>query len=233
MNHLQKDSRRMTFDYIVVGTGPAGAVIAKTLTDNKRNSVLVLEAGENNDKDKPIRDSTFALELEEHFFPQYFWQGQGVPQEELDERSFEWTTGRLLGGGSSINGEQYVRPTSAVFREWERLLGPLWSPQQAINHFKMLESYNGKTNNPDVHGFNGRLDIRQAPVNPTAMAKKLVSAMEQATGFPRILDYNDPRTPLGPFTRWKLFQKTGRSTRKFINCLSFIRYYEREWLWCK
>lgn len=88
-------SRKLTFDYIIVGTGPAGAVIAKTLSDNKEVSVLVLEAGGNNDKDTPIKDSTFALELEEQFFPQYFWQGEGVPQEELDERAFEWTTGRL------------------------------------------------------------------------------------------------------------------------------------------
>ena len=46
------------FDYIIVGTGPAGAVLAKTLSDDKKTSVLVLESGENNDKDKPIRDST-------------------------------------------------------------------------------------------------------------------------------------------------------------------------------
>lgn len=44
-------------------------------------------------------------------------------------------------------------------------------------------------------------------MNPTTMAKKLVSAIEQATGFKEILDYNDPKTPLGPFTRWQLFQK--------------------------
>jgi len=208
MNQLQKNSEKLNFDYIVVGTGPSGSVIAKTLTDDKKTSVLVLEAGEDNDEDKPIRDSTFAPELEEHFFPQYFWQGEGIPQEGLDERSFEWTTGRLLGGGSSINGEQYVRPTSTVFKKWERLLGSLWSPQQAIENFKILEKYNGKTHSPDVHGFNGRIDIRQAPKNPTTMAKKLVSAMEQATGFQRILDYNDPRTPIGPFTRWQLFQQS-------------------------
>lgn len=95
MSQLRRNNRKLTFDYIVVGTGPAGAIIAKTLTDNKKTSVLVLEAGENNDKDKPIRDSTFAPELEERFFPQYFWQGEGIPQEGLDERSFEWTTGRL------------------------------------------------------------------------------------------------------------------------------------------
>jgi choline dehydrogenase len=201
-----RNSGKLVYDYIIIGTGPAGAVIAKTLTDDKKTSVLVLEAGENHDRDQPIRDSTFALELEERFFPQYFWQGAGIPQEGLDERSFEWTTGRLLGGGSSINGEQYVRPTSAVFQEWETLLGPLWSPQQAIYNFKKLEKYNGTTDNPDVHGFHGQINIRQTPANPTAMAKKLVLAIEQATGLKEILDYNNPKTPLGPFTRWQLYQ---------------------------
>lgn len=199
-------NRKLIFDYIVVGTGPAGAVIAKTLTDDKRTSVLMLEAGSNNDRDRPIRDSTFAPELEEQFFPQYFWQGEGIPQKELDDRSFEWTTGRLSGGGSSINGEQYVRPTSDVLRQWEKLLGPIWSPTNAIRRFKKLENYNGKTNNPSARGFSGRIDIRQAPKNPTSMARKLTAAIERATGFPEILDYNDPKTPLGPFTRWQLFQ---------------------------
>lgn len=87
--------KNLTYDYIVVGTGPAGSVIAKTLTDDKQISVLVLESGGNHDKDIPIKDSTFALELEESYSPDYFWQGEGVPQEGLDGRSFEWTTGRL------------------------------------------------------------------------------------------------------------------------------------------
>ncbi|MEF2968695.1 GMC family oxidoreductase [Paenibacillus sp. M1] len=199
-------NRKLTFDYIVVGTGPAGAVIAKTLTDNKKTSVLVLEAGENNDHDTAIRDSSNAAELEENFFPQYFWQGEGVPQQGLDDRAFEWTTGRLSGGGSSINGEQYVRPTSAVFREWEKLLGPLWSPRRAVLRFKRLEDYNGRTRNKAARGFNGRLDIRQAPLKPTRMARKLTAAIERATGLPEILDYNDPKTPIGPFTRWQLYQ---------------------------
>lgn len=200
------ENTKLTFDYIVIGSGPAGAVIAKILSDDKKTSVLVLEAGENNDKDEPIMDSTFAPELEERFFPNYFWQGEGVAQRGLDDRAFEWTTGRLSGGGSSINGEQYVRPTSAVFREWERLLGPIWSPQRVNRRFKRLEKYNGKTNNAGAHGFHGRIDIRQAPTSPTPMAKKLSVAIKQATGFPVIVDYNDPKSPLGPFTRWQLYQ---------------------------
>jgi choline dehydrogenase len=207
VRNLQRKIGRLTFDYICIGTGPAGAVIAKTLTDDKKTAVLVLEAGENKDRDRPIQDSTFAPELEEQFFAQYFWQGEGVPQDEVDERTFEWTTGRLAGGGSSINGEQYVRPTAAVFSKWERLLGPIWSQRRAMQRFKRMERFNGETHNAKAHGFHGRINIRQAPQNPTLMANKLVSAIEQATGFDQILDYNDPETPLGPFTRWQLFQK--------------------------
>lgn len=207
MSESKKKDGKIIFDYIVVGSGPAGSVLAKKLTDDKKTSVLVLEAGENNDRDTPISNSTFALELEELYLPQYFWQGEGVPQEKVNERSFEWTTGRLLGGGTSINTQQYVRPTSAVFQQWEKLLGPLWSPKNATRTFRKMENYNGKTNNKEVHGYKGLIDIRQAPENPTPMSKKLVSAIEKATGFRKILDYNDPKTPLGPFTRWQLFQQ--------------------------
>lgn len=199
--------KNLTYDYIVVGTGPAGSVIAKTLTDDKRTSVLVLESGGNHDKDIPIKDSTFALELEESYSPNYFWQGEGVPQEGLDGRSFEWTTGRLSGGGSSINGEQYVRPTAAVLSKWERLLGPIWSPDKATRRFKHLEKFNGSTTNKSAHGYRGRISIRQAPENPTPMAQKLATAIERASGYPIILDYNDPDTPLGSFTRWQLYQQ--------------------------
>jgi len=199
--------KNLSYDYIVVGTGPAGAVIAKTLTDDKQTSVLVLESGGNHDKDIPIKDSTFASELEESYSPNYFWQGEGIPQEGLNGRSFEWTTGRLSGGGSSINGEQYVRPTAAVLTKWERLLGPLWSPDKAIRSFKQLENFNGSTTNMDAHGYKGKINIRQAPEAPTRMAQKLATAIERASGYPIILDYNDPDTPLGSFTRWQLYQK--------------------------
>ncbi|PID25249.1 GMC family oxidoreductase [Sporosarcina sp. P7] len=201
-------NNQSTFDYIVVGTGPAGATIARKLTDTKQNSVLVLEAEDNNSKEQPIRDSLFALPsiLTDDFFPRYFWQGKSVPQKNVMGRSFDWTGGRTLGGGTSINNNQYVRPSQANMKQWENLLGPLWSPEQETYQFSKLENYNGQTENPNARGYNGQLDIRQAPANPTTMAEKLVRAMEKATGFKRILDYNDPNTPLGPFTRWQLYQ---------------------------
>lgn len=195
------------YDYIVIGAGPAGSVIAKTLTDDRNHSVLLLESGENNNTNDPIRDSTFAFKLITNYFPQYFWQDDGIPQANVNNRAFLWTGGRILGGGTSVNIEQYVRPTKAVIREWEKLNGIEWSPRAVTKRFKEIERYNGLTNNPEVHGYNGPLDVRQAPKVPTTMSKKIVSAIVRATGFNEILDYNSPNTPLGPFTRWQLTQK--------------------------
>lgn len=189
------------YDYVVIGTGPAGATLAKTLSDNKRNSVLLLEAGENNDADVPIQNSTFAPLLQGLFFANYFWQGVGVPQEELNNRVFPWTGGRLLGGASSVNRELYVRPTPSVIDKWEDLLGSTWSNEAVIQRFIELEDYNGRTDDPQFRGFKGRLDVRQAPVQPTVMAEKFALAIQRATGFDEILDYNDPKTPIGPYTR--------------------------------
>lgn len=200
--------KKQTFDYVIVGTGTAGSVLAKRLTDDKKTSVLTLEAGENNSHERPIRDSRYAPPtiLTDDFTPQYFWQGKGVPQKSVNNRTFQWTGGRTLGGTSSVNNEQYVRPSQMNMKQWEDSLGPLWSPKRETEQFIRLERYNGGTYNRDARGYNGRLNIRQAPVRPTKMAEKLVSALEKATGCPEVLDYNDPNTPIGPFTRWQLYQ---------------------------
>ena len=108
----------MTFDYIIVGSGPAGCFLAKALSDNDKNSVLLLESGENNNNDPLIKISTNETKLY-NYYPQFFWQGVTKAYPTLNDRHFTWSTGRLLGGGSSVNGEQYVRPTPAVLEQWE------------------------------------------------------------------------------------------------------------------
>lgn len=171
---------QLSFDYIIVGTGPAGAVLAKKLTDNKRTSVLALEAGDNNGAEQPIRDSLFAPPpiLTDKFLAEYFWQGKGLPQKNAKNQTFQWTGGRTFGGTTSVNNEQYVRPSQINMKQWEDMLGPLWSPERETYQFSRLEKYNGATSNPEARGFDGRLNIRQTPAYPTVMVEKFVSAME-------------------------------------------------------
>lgn len=204
----EKNKPDNSFDYIVIGTGTAGSVLAKKLTDDHKTSLLSLEAGDNNSDERPIRDSRFAppFILRDNYTPEYYWPGLGKPQESVDHRSFVWTGGRTLGGTSSVNNEQYVRPSQRNMKQWEEELGSLWSPKRETYLFTKLEKYNGGSHSPQARGYDGRLDIRQTPVKPTKMVEKLVTAMEQASGIQRILDYNDPSTPIGPFSRWQLYQ---------------------------
>jgi len=73
--------------------------------------------------------------------------------------------------------------------------------------YKEFEKYTGLTNNPKARGKKGDVEIRQTPVDSTSMAQKFVDATISATGISEILDYNDPKTPMGPFTRWQLYQR--------------------------
>lgn len=199
--------RGYTADYVVVGLGAAGAGVAKLLSDDRGTSVIAIEAGANHDNDEPIKNSTFAPILEEEYFPQYFYQLQQVVQPAVNNSEFNYVTGRLFGGGSSINGEQYVQGSRELYQQWQALLGASWSAESIHQTFMSLENFHGETTNPAERGFKGPVSIRQAPVNPTTMATKFVEATALATGFDEILDYNVPQTPIGPFTRWQLFQK--------------------------
>lgn len=195
-------------DYVVVGMGAAGAGVAKILSDDKDASVIGIEAGGDLDNAIPIFDSTYAPILESDYFPEYFYQLSQVVQRDAGSGDFNYTTGRLLGGGSSINGEQYVQGSEINYSQWAPLVGREWSTQKIFSAFKHIENYEGISPAPTQRGHNGLVHIRQAPVVPTTMAIKFVTAVAEATGYPEIIDYNDRATPIGPFTRWQLFQQS-------------------------
>ena len=195
-------------DYVIVGSGAAGALIANKLSKGNCHSVIVLEAGSNHDTDSLISDSFNANILPVNYISQYFWtNGPTIPQPDVYDNTLDYTGGRLLGGSTSINGMQYVRGTKDLFKNWENILQDKdYSPENITRLYTEFENYMGPSTT--VRGKCGLMDIRISPetnITP-AMATKFVQAVTNVTGYPEIIDYNDNNTPIGPFIRWQLYQ---------------------------
>ena len=105
-----------TFDYVIVGAGSAGCVLADRLTEDGRNSVLVLESG-GSDRSIFIQMPT-ALSIPMNM-PKYDWLYHTEPEPGLGGRKLHTPRGKVLGGSSSINGLVYVRGNPLDFDRWE------------------------------------------------------------------------------------------------------------------
>ena len=200
-------------DFVVIGMGAGGALVLRMLKD-AGFSAIGLESGVNYDKDPLISESTNAGIIEEQYGWKFFYQRPTINNKDLattehpNGRHLNYTTGRMLGGGTSINGMQYVRSPSEYWDRYAAINGSRWNSTHITNAYIQLENFFGVPGayNPSVHGENGKMQIRQAPVTPSAQNNKFVTALSQASGQPIIDDYNNPATPLGVFTRWSLFQ---------------------------
>ncbi|STY31155.1 Alcohol dehydrogenase [acceptor] [Legionella wadsworthii] len=195
-------------DYIIIGAGTAGAVLAKKLTDDFKTSVIALHNGPNLDDDPLIALSknsiiTVPLGL---IGPPLYALSETIHQLFIDNRLLNWVYALPLGGASSINAGVWCRGTNQIFSQWGAIAGPNWSPAVIQKIYNELENYHGQTTNPAVHGYNGPLPIRQE-TNPTPVSTKFTKAIVQATGVNYVLDYNNPNTPIGASAKVQFTQK--------------------------
>lgn len=196
-------------DIIVIGGGAAGCILMSELSKNGLFSVLGIEGGLNLTNDPAIEAVGLpAFLLAGTAKPNFFWPGwnQTLPMAGLNGRTSDWTTGMLLGGGSSINGLYYGRGTNAVYSRWEEVSGSSnWSLDNILATFNALENYQGFTITPGARGTNGPVNVLQTPTVSQITSQVLVPACKAAfPGIPLVVDYNDPSVEncIDPRAQW-------------------------------
>lgn len=178
------------FDYIVVGSGSAGAIVAARLAEDPRVTVLLLEAG-GSDRTTWVRKPGMISLVQQikQLKERFDWGFSTAPQASLNDRRITYTRGKVVGGSSSVNGMIYLRGNKENYNDWASRGCEGWSFQDVLPFYKKLEDHeDGKS---EYHGAGGPIRVSRHPegqLSPVSVA--FMKAVSLVCDVPILDDFN-------------------------------------------
>jgi choline dehydrogenase len=203
------------FDYIIVGAGSAGCVLANRLTESGRHRVLLLEAG-GHDRHIWIHIPLGYGKLFDN--AKVNWLYKTEPEPELNNRQIIQPRGKVLGGSSSINGLLYVRGQHEDYDHWRQLGNAGWGFADVLPYFRRAEDQG--RGGDDFHGVGGPLAVSDVS-EPHPLCEAFIEAAQQAN-IPRNDDFNGAAQEGAGY-----FQLTAKNGRRWSTAVGYLRQARR------
>ncbi len=211
MSGSQNIAPDLAADYVIIGSGSAGSVMADRLSEDGKNSVIIIEYGGSDVG--PLVQMPAALSYPMNM-SMYDWGYKTEPEPYLDNRKLAAPRGKVMGGSSSINGMVYVRGHAGDFDHWAESGAKGWSYADVAPYFKRMES--ASTNEDGSRGTDGPLHVKKGDT-PNPLFDAFIEAGRQA-GFGVTPDYNGLKQE--GFSR---FQHTIHNGRRWSTSNAYLK----------